>query len=140
MKRISALCIVFLLPSTAFAARDIESRIIESVDAKCMQRSIEDRDNNLIVVSNTYNDALARAIKERKEDLIDAWGLSSEKQREEKLADGWRVYEKSVSKARQKRTQGVRSTWKQYDSRRAACGQRNVTNGDPGAMQNDLNW
>lgn len=137
MRRLIA--IGLLIPSLAFA-KGSEERTLESVDAKCMQRALEDRENSLIVVSNTYNDSLARALKKRKEDVIDGWGLSNPDQRSSGLRTAWSTYEKTASKARQKRAQGVRNTWNQFDNRRVFCGQKGVSSGEPGTVQNDLTW
>ena len=135
------LLLVFLLlvPSLAFA-QGSKSRVVESVDPKCMQRSVEDRDTLLAAAANTYNDALRKILKERKEEVSDGWGLSDPTQRKDTIRKAWTDYQKNLSKAQQKRNAGIRSTWKEFDRRRASCGQRGQNTEEPGNLQSDLQW
>lgn len=128
-----------LLPSLALA-QGSESRVLESVDPKCMQRAVEDRDTMVAAHFNTYNDALRKLLKERKEDVSEGWGLTDDTQSAEAVKKAWVKYQKGLSKAKNKRNSDVRATWKEFDRRRTGCGQRGANTIEPGNLQSDLNW
>jgi hypothetical protein len=130
--------VLLMIPGIALAAGS-EERVVTSVDPKCMQRAVEDRENSLIVAANTYNDSLMHALKRRKEDVLEAWALAEADRREE-LRKAWSTFQKSLSKARQTKGGSVRETWKQFDRRRAFCGQKASQAEETGNMQSDLMW
>lgn len=102
----------------------------QGTDVVCMQKAVEQRDNTLITVVDSYHMAVKKALEVRRESAKNAWAKTDRQERRTALRMVAKDYKIAVGKARMEFKKAKQAAWSQFGRDRKACGPQ-VAQQDP---------
>lgn len=98
------------------------SRFNNDTFLSCMQTAVGKREDAIISSTSTFSTALNQSLTNRKGDLLRAWQISDQAQRETARKLAWKTFQDSVSTARTTFKASKTSTWDTFRTDRKVCG------------------